>query len=154
AVHGDAAISMVASRYRWGCRPRGRGPRRFCILLVSIRGTCRGRVRPADDSSAPRWHRPCPLARLFPVAFPQGRRPGMSTVEAIPRWILAPDVAAPPQPEARPAPPAPMRVGLFSLRQIVDAAVSRAEVVAIRRALASTAGNKSHAARLLRTNYT
>ena len=78
----------------------------------------------------------------------------MSTVEAIPRWISVPDVAVPAQTEARPAPPTPMRVGLFSLRQIVDAAVSRAEVVAIRRALASTAGNKSHAARLLRTNYT
>jgi DNA-binding NtrC family response regulator len=47
-----------------------------------------------------------------------------------------------------------MRVGLFSLRQIVDSAVTRAEVDAIRRALASTLGNKSHAARLLRTNYT
>jgi DNA-binding NtrC family response regulator len=88
----------------------------------------------------------------------------MSTVEAIPMWISVPDVAVSPQPTPRPArpgepeaasaPPAPMRVGLFSLRQIVDAAVSRAEAVAIRRALASTAGNKSHAARLLRTNYT
>ena len=86
----------------------------------------------------------------------------MSTVEAIPTWISVPDVAVAqqadirlPRPvEASSAPCAPMRVGLFSLRQIVDAAVSRAEVLAIRRALASTAGNKSHAARLLRTNYT
>lgn len=88
----------------------------------------------------------------------------MSTVEAIPTWISVPDVALSPQPSPRPARPAeaeasftappPMRVGLFSLRQIVDAAVSRAEVVAIRRALASTAGNKSQAARLLRTHYT
>ena len=87
----------------------------------------------------------------------------MSTVEAIPMWISVPDVAVSPQPDAHvPRPiempvspaPAPMRVGLFSLRQIVDAAVSRAESLAIRRALASTAGNKSHAARLLRTNYT
>jgi DNA-binding NtrC family response regulator len=88
----------------------------------------------------------------------------MNTVEAVPTWISVPDVAVPSQPDARPArpmeneasstPPPPMRVGLFSLRQIVDAAVSRAEVIAIRRALASTAGNKSHAARLLRTNYT
>ena len=80
----------------------------------------------------------------------------MSTVEAIPTWISVPDVSVSPQPQpdTRPAPAGPMRVGLFSLRQIVDAAVSRAEVVAIRRALASTAGNKSHAARLLRTNYT
>jgi DNA-binding NtrC family response regulator len=36
----------------------------------------------------------------------------------------------------------------------VDSAVTRAEAEAIRRALASTHGNKSHAARLLRTNYT
>jgi two-component system nitrogen regulation response regulator GlnG len=80
----------------------------------------------------------------------------MSTVEAIPTWISVPDVAVSPQPDAHvPRPPAaPMRVGLFSLRQIVDAAVSRAESLAIRRALSSTAGNKSHAARLLRTNYT
>lgn len=86
----------------------------------------------------------------------------MSTVEAIPTWISVPDVAVSRQPdtrlprpvEASSAPCGPMRVGLFSLRQIVDAAVSRAEVFAIRRALASTAGNKSHAARLLRTNYT
>jgi two-component system nitrogen regulation response regulator GlnG len=47
-----------------------------------------------------------------------------------------------------------MRVGIFSLRQIVDSAVTRAEAEAIRRALGSTHGNKSHAARLLRTNYT
>jgi len=86
----------------------------------------------------------------------------MSTVEAIPMSISVPDVAVSqqadirlPRPvEASSAPSAPMRVGLFSLRQIVDAAVSRAEVLAIRRTLASTAGNKSHAARLLRTNYT
>lgn len=88
----------------------------------------------------------------------------MSTVEAIPTWISVPDVTVSPQPDTqvpRPigtprsaAPAAPMRVGRFSLRQIVDAAVSRAESLAIRRALASTAGNKSHAARLLRTNYT
>ena len=83
-------------------------------------------------------------------------------MEAIPTGISVPDVAVSqqadirlPRPvEASSAPSAPMRVGLFSLRQIVDAAVSRAEVLAIRRALASTAGNKSHAARLLRTNYT
>ena len=81
----------------------------------------------------------------------------MSSVEAIPTWVSVPDVAVSPQPARRPAsspPPPPMRVGLFSLRQIVDAAVSRAETTAIRRALASTAGNKSHAARVLRTNYT
>jgi DNA-binding NtrC family response regulator len=89
----------------------------------------------------------------------------MSTLEAVPLWISVPDPAAPPAPLPKaPRPPvgeppaaeapAPMRVGVFSLRQIVDSAVARAEVEAIRRALASTLGNKSHAARLLRTNYT
>lgn len=46
------------------------------------------------------------------------------------------------------------RVGTASLRQIVDGAVMQAEGDAIRRALAVTRGNKSQAARLLRTNYT
>jgi DNA-binding NtrC family response regulator len=88
----------------------------------------------------------------------------MSTLEAAPPWISVPELVAVPQPavEAPRAPRAaapaesraPMRVGLFSLRQIVDSAVTRAEGEAIRRALASTLGNKSHAARLLRTNYT
>ncbi len=91
----------------------------------------------------------------------------MSTLEAIPTYSMwtsvleaavAPPFAAPVRrPVRRPAPDAPaetLRVGLCSLRQIVDAAVTRAESLAIRRALASTAGNKSHAARLLRTNYT
>lgn len=88
----------------------------------------------------------------------------MSTLEAVPLWISVPDLAAPPEPAAdapRPSPVqapaearAPMRVGVFSLRQIVDSAVTRAEAEAIRRALGSTLGNKSHAARLLRTNYT
>jgi len=89
----------------------------------------------------------------------------MSTLEAAPLWSSVPDLVAPSQsavetlrvplaesPAA--ASHAPMRVGLFSLRQIVDSAVTRAEAEAIRRALASTLGNKSHAARLLRTNYT
>jgi DNA-binding NtrC family response regulator len=88
----------------------------------------------------------------------------MSTLEAAPRWFSVPDLGAPSQPAVEPPRPplaespaasrAPMRVGLFSLRQIVDSAVTRAEAEAIRRALASTLGNKSHAARLLRTNYT
>jgi DNA-binding NtrC family response regulator len=87
----------------------------------------------------------------------------MNTLEAAPLWMSVPDLAAPSQTvvEARPPRPdapvesrVPMRVGLFSLRQIVEAAVTRAEAEAIRRALASTLGNKSHAARLLRTNYT
>src|SRR5262245_58397815 len=47
-----------------------------------------------------------------------------------------------------------MRVGVASPRQIVDSAVAEAEVDAIRRALVTTHGNKSQAARLLRTNYT
>lgn len=59
-------------------------------------------------------------------------------------------------PVPAPAHPAPARmwVGAFSLRQIVDAAVAGAEGEAIRRALTVTHGNKSQAARLLRTNYT
>ncbi len=47
-----------------------------------------------------------------------------------------------------------MKVGMFSLRQIVTSAVAEAEGKAIRRALGTTHGNKSQAARLLRTNYT
>ena len=88
----------------------------------------------------------------------------MRTLEAVPPWISVPDLAAPAAPalqaprpqavEAAAAARAPMRVGVFSLRQIVDSAVTRAEAEAIRRALESTHGNKSHAARLLRTNYT
>jgi two-component system nitrogen regulation response regulator GlnG len=80
----------------------------------------------------------------------------MSTLEAVPMWISVPDLAAPSTPavEAPKEAQAPMRVGVFSLRQIVASAVTRAEAEAIRRALASTLGNKSHAARLLRTNYT
>ncbi|HEX7786467.1 MAG TPA: helix-turn-helix domain-containing protein [Methylomirabilota bacterium] len=42
----------------------------------------------------------------------------------------------------------------MTLRRIVSHAVSRAEVEAIRHALRLTQGNKSRAARLLRTNYT
>jgi len=45
-------------------------------------------------------------------------------------------------------------LGDRSLREIVDSAIARAESQAIRRALALARGNKSHAARLLRTNYT
>jgi two-component system nitrogen regulation response regulator GlnG len=79
----------------------------------------------------------------------------MSTLEAVPMWISIPDLAAPSAPavEAPKGAHARMRVGVFSLRQIVDSAVTRAEAEAIRRALVSTLGNKSHAARLLRTNY-
>ena len=88
----------------------------------------------------------------------------MRTLEAVPLLISVPDPAAPaasplqaPRPSAVEAPAEarpPMRVGVFSLRQIVESAVTRVEAEAIRRALGSTQGNKSHAARLLRTNYT
>ncbi len=96
----------------------------------------------------------------------------MSTVEAaVSPWIPSPaDLAvsarrdltatrapAPDRPAGvgHPAPAmARMKVGMFSLRQIVDSAVAEAEGDAIRRALAATNGNKSQAARLLRTNYT
>jgi two-component system nitrogen regulation response regulator GlnG len=44
--------------------------------------------------------------------------------------------------------------GPRSLKEIVDAAIANAEAKAIRRALALSQGNKSRAARLLRTNYT
>ena len=52
--------------------------------------------------------------------------------------------------------PAPTSVHAngFALRRIVTHAVTRAEVEAIRHALGLTHGNKSRAARLLRTNYT
>jgi DNA-binding NtrC family response regulator len=80
----------------------------------------------------------------------------MSTLEAVPMRMSVPDPVAPPAPavEAPKEAHAPMPVGVFSLRQIVDSAVTRAEAEAIRRALVSTLGNKSQAARLLRTNYT
>ena len=45
-------------------------------------------------------------------------------------------------------------VGPPPLRRTVARAVARAEVEAIQRALEITQGNKSQAARLLRTNYT
>jgi DNA-binding NtrC family response regulator len=56
--------------------------------------------------------------------------------------------------EASPPAPNRLRVGAFSLRQIVEGAVAQAEGDAIRRALGVSRGNKSQAARLLRTNYT
>lgn len=51
--------------------------------------------------------------------------------------------------------PAPgrMRVGLFSLRQIVDAAVGQAEGAAIRCALAAAGGDKRRAAGGLSISY-
>ena len=91
----------------------------------------------------------------------------MSTVEEVLPWISSLDAGslsrvsltrglagqAPGQPAAR-AGAARFRVGTSSLRQIVGSAVADAEGEAIRRALAATVGNKSRAARLLRTNYT
>jgi len=54
-----------------------------------------------------------------------------------------------------PAPaPAGRALGACSLREMVEEAVAEAEAHAIRRALFSARGNKSLAARLLRTNYT
>ena len=94
----------------------------------------------------------------------------MSMVEAVVTpWTSSPaDLAAtarrnltasrPPDRHATVEHPTPatarMKVGMFSLRQIVDSAVAEAEGEAIRRALTTTLGNKSQAARLLRTNYT
>jgi DNA-binding NtrC family response regulator len=45
-------------------------------------------------------------------------------------------------------------LGDRSLKEIVDSAIAAAEARAIRRALTLTRGNKSQAARILRTNYT
>jgi DNA-binding NtrC family response regulator len=97
----------------------------------------------------------------------------MSTIEAVLPWISSLDMGplsrasstgalaarAVARPPARPVeaehPASPrLRVGTCSLRQIVDEAVAHAEREAIRRALTTTLGNKSQAARLLRTNYT
>ncbi len=50
--------------------------------------------------------------------------------------------------------PAGRALGVASLREMVEEAVAQAEAYAIRRALASAKGNKSLAARMLRTNYT
>ena len=91
----------------------------------------------------------------------------MSTVEDVLPWISSLDMGplsrvsltrglagpAPGRPPAR-AVAARLRVGTTSLRQIVGGAVADAEGEAIRRALTATVGNKSQAARLLRTNYT
>jgi len=91
----------------------------------------------------------------------------MSTVEDVLPWISSLDMEPlsrvsltrglagrpPSQPPARTV-AARLQVGTSSLRQIVGGAVADAEGEAIRRALAATVGNKSQAARLLRTNYT
>lgn len=91
----------------------------------------------------------------------------MSTVEDVLPWISSLDMGplsrvsltgglagrAASRPATR-AVEARSRVGTCSLRQIVGGAVADAEGEAIRRALTATVGNKSQAARLLRTNYT
>jgi DNA-binding NtrC family response regulator len=91
----------------------------------------------------------------------------MSTIEAVLPWISSLDLGplsrvsstgalagrTAERPNARPM-DARSRVGTCSLREIVDGAVAHAEGEAIRRALSATVGNKSQAARLLRTNYT
>ncbi len=93
----------------------------------------------------------------------------MSTIETVVTPVIASpadlattarrDLTASRPPDRRatmePAPAVPhTKVGMASLRQIVESAVTEAEGEAIRWALATTHGNKSQAARLLRTNYT
>ena len=88
----------------------------------------------------------------------------MSTIEAVLPWISSMDLgplsrvsltgALAGERQTTRAAEARSRVGTCSLRQIVDGAVAAAEGEAIRRALTATVGNKSQAARLLRTNYT
>jgi DNA-binding NtrC family response regulator len=91
----------------------------------------------------------------------------MSTIEAVLPWISSLDLGPlsrasstgglagrGPERQSTRAVEARSRVGTWSLRQIVDGAVADAEGEAIRRALIATVGNKSQAARLLRTNYT
>jgi DNA-binding NtrC family response regulator len=91
----------------------------------------------------------------------------MSTIEVVLPWISSLDLgplsrvsstgALAGRPAERQTPlamDARSRVGTCSLREIVDGAVAHAEGEAIRRALRATVGNKSQAARLLRTNYT
>ena len=101
-------------------------------------------VSPRMSSKAPVARAPRSLGRLLPGGGPE--LPALRPLEP----------AADHRESAGDPVPAPrhMRVGAFSLRQIVDAAVAEAEGEAIRRALAATRGNKSQAARLLRTNYT
>jgi len=65
----------------------------------------------------------------------------------------AADSAAAPRAPAAPA-PAQQVVGAQSLRELVEQAVAEAEAQAIRRALSLAKGNKSRAARILKTNYT
>jgi DNA-binding NtrC family response regulator len=61
--------------------------------------------------------------------------------------VAAPDIRVG-RPSAQPA------AGARSLRETVELAVGKAEAQAIGRALATARGNKSLAARILRTNYT
>ena len=67
-----------------------------------------------------------------------------------PEHLTALDAGDPPVPSARE--PGPDWVGL-SLREATEKAAAEAERQAIRRALQATRGNKSEAARLLRTDY-
>jgi two-component system nitrogen regulation response regulator GlnG len=70
--------------------------------------------------------------------------------------IVTPDFLpplAPARAPGRPALPAPLGEEL-SLKEAAELAVREAERSAIQQALATTKGNKSHAARLLRTDYT
>jgi len=84
------------------------------------------------------------------VKAPSTRRP----MDALPELsVFAAGDASVWQVEAGPAPARPV-LAVQSLRETVEQAVAEAEAHAIRRALATAKGNKSLAARILRTNYT
>jgi len=89
--------------------------------------------------------------RSGPPAKALSTRSGMDTTLGF-SLSAAGHAAAPHVPAGHP--PAPQAVGVHSLRELVEQAVVEAEAQAIRRALASAKGNKSLAARILRTNYT
>lgn len=78
----------------------------------------------------------------------------VSVSGALPRRSTVPSSVTPEAPIGAAPRAARTQVGTCSLRQIVGGAVAHAEGEAIRRALSATLGNKSRAARLLRTNYT
>ena len=76
-----------------------------------------------------------------------------SVMDSIPVLSIAPDGAAPAA-GGRDRAHGALGPEVRSLREVGEQAVALAEERAIRRALASAGGNKSLAARLLRTNYT
>ena len=93
-------------------------------------------------------------ARATRSGVPAKARSASSAMHAPPELSLvgAHNAAAPHVPDC-PA-PIPLAVGVHSLRELVEQAVTEAEAQAIRRALATAKGNKSLAARILQTNYT